>query len=61
MRIDYSVFVEDVEDDDDLTSEAAEVDISNSADFNEVLVSLRKHEKRREGTINHEIDFIRLQ
>ncbi len=45
--MDYSVFVEDIEDNNDLTSEGTEVDESNSADFNEVLVSLSKHEKKK--------------
>ena len=35
-----SVFIEDIKDNNKLSSEVTEVDKSNSADFNEVLVSL---------------------
>jgi len=41
----YSVFVEDVKDNNELSTVGAEVDKSNSADFNEVLVSLRRKGK----------------
>jgi len=35
-----SVFIEDIKDNDKLSSEVTEVDKGNSTDFNEVLVSL---------------------